>query len=86
MIHQLKEVYKHHKALYIFYLKAASGLKVLMYEYMYLVRYMSNIVVENIEEADENSILIFNDFTVSDIDAMIKKKVKGFAFNPCTLI
>ncbi len=46
--------------------------------YMYLVRYMSNIVVENIEEADENSILIFNDFTVSDIDAMIKKKVKGF--------
>ena len=32
--------------------------------YMYLVRYMSNIVVENIEEADENSILIFNDFTV----------------------
>lgn len=46
--------------------------------YMYLVRYMSNIVVESIEEADENSILIFNDFTVSDIDAMIKKKVKGF--------
>ena len=27
---------------------------------------------------EENSILIFNDFTVSDIDAMIKKKVKGF--------
>ena len=46
--------------------------------YMRLVRYMSNIVVENIEEADENSILIFSDFTVSDIDAMVKKKVKGF--------
>lgn len=46
--------------------------------YMRLVRYMSNIVVENIEEADENSILIFSDFTVSDIDSMVKKKVKGF--------
>lgn len=46
--------------------------------YMRLVCYISNNVVENIEEADENSILIFSDFTVSDIDYMIKKKVKGF--------
>ncbi len=45
--------------------------------YMRLIRYMSNTVVENIEEADENSILIFNDFTVSDIEEMVKKKVKG---------
>lgn len=46
--------------------------------YMRLVRDMSNIVVENLEDADENTILIFNDFTVSDIDAMVKRKVKGF--------
>ncbi len=46
--------------------------------YMRLIRYMSNALVENLDEADENTILIFNDFTVSDIDAMVKRKVKGF--------
>ena len=46
--------------------------------YMRLIRYMSNELVENLEEADENTILVFNDFKVPDIDAMVKRKVKGF--------
>lgn len=46
--------------------------------YMYLVRYMSNLIVENIEYTDENTILIFHNFTISDIDSIIKRKVQGF--------
>ena len=43
----------------------------LTYTQQYLMIVLSSLIIEN-------SILIFNDFTVSDIDAMIKKKVKGF--------
>ena len=35
-------------------------------------------LVENLDDADENTILVFNDFAVSDIDTMVKRKVKGF--------
>lgn len=46
--------------------------------YLRLIRYMSNILVENLDDANEDTILVFHDFAVSDIDAMVKKKVKGF--------
>ena len=46
--------------------------------YLRLISHMSNILVENLDDADENTILVFNDFAVSDIDTMVKRKVKGF--------
>lgn len=46
--------------------------------YLRLINHMSNILAENLDEADENTIIVFNDFAVSDIDTMVKKKVKGF--------
>lgn len=46
--------------------------------YMRIIRYMSNLSVENFNEASEDNIIIFNDFSVTDIDTMVNKKIKGF--------
>ncbi|MDE7168875.1 MAG: phosphoenolpyruvate--protein phosphotransferase [Mucispirillum sp.] len=47
--------------------------------YMRLQFYMSDTPFETFEDADKDSILIFDDFAVDDIDCMIKKHIKGFA-------
>lgn len=47
--------------------------------YMRLISEMSDTQIENFENATEDSILIFNEFNVADIDNMVKKGIKGFA-------
>lgn len=46
--------------------------------YMRLIRYMSNLYHEDLVDADADTIPIFNEFTVADIDTMLKKSIKGF--------
>ena len=46
--------------------------------YMRLIRYMTNLSSEELDVASSDTIPIFNDFTVADIDTIINKSIKGF--------